>query len=264
MAKETNSLKRPTVKMLESQLNSLARDKGKDVANVFVDFLDYTIAFLDPSGTPIPGWRDKYYRDDDDSFYAMMSAYFNLMRDELATTAWYDAFGDLFQSIHVKGNNAQFFTPPCLCDLMAETSLETYHGEEPTKITTFGKRIIIGDPTCGSGRNLLAAKAIFDRKQWREPYLVGEDIDLTCCKMTAVNMAIHGCFGEVVCHDALCEPDSVRFGYVVNETMWPFPSNIPSIRPSSDAGRFMVANFWRERKLKVEDAEEQKQLMLFA
>ena len=51
MAKETNSLKRPTVKTLEGQMNDLARDKGRDVTNVFVDFLDYIIGFFNPLQT---------------------------------------------------------------------------------------------------------------------------------------------------------------------------------------------------------------------
>ena len=46
MAKELNILNVPTVKMLESQMNDLARDKGRDVTNVFVDFLDYVIGFF--------------------------------------------------------------------------------------------------------------------------------------------------------------------------------------------------------------------------
>lgn len=269
MAKESNILKAPTVKTLESQMNDLARDKGRDVTNVMVDFLDYIIGFFNPSQTPIQGWSEKYEQADNERFFTMMRTYFEVMDHELKRNAWYDAFGDLFQSIHVKGNNnAQFFTPPCLCDLMAETSIEKYHGEEPTARTTFGKRIVISDPSCGSGRNLLAAKAIFDRKQWREPYLVCEDIDLTCCKMSAINMAMHGCFGEAICHDTLCEPDKVRFGYIVNEAMWPIPAGMPSIRPCSDAGRFFGTRICRERKQKTAESktsgkDQPKQLSLF-
>ena len=269
MAKELNILKTPTVKSLESQIKDIARDKGRDVTNVFVDFIDYIIGFFDPLKTPIQGWGDKYNQADNGRFFTMMRTYFEVMEYQLKKIAWYDAFGDLFQAIHVKGNNnAQFFTPPSLCDLMAETLLENYNGEEPTAKTTFGKRIVISDPSCGSGRNLLAAKVIFDRKQWREPYLVCEDIDLTCCKMSAINMAMHGCFGESICHDTLGEPDKVRVGYIVNETLWPFPSGIPSIRPCYDENRFFGTRIWHERKRQTAesettDKEQPKQLRLF-
>lgn len=260
-------IKTQNVGLIEKQMNDLARDKGRDVTNVFVDFLDYIIGFFNPLGTPIQGWSDKYDKADNERFFTMMQTYFEVMECELAKNAWYDAFGDLFQAIHVKGNNnAQFFTPPSLCNLMAETQLENYNGEEPKTLTTFGKRVVISDPSCGSGRNLLAAKAIFDKKQWREPYLVCEDIDLTCCKMSAINMAMHGCFGEAICHDTLCEPDKVRFGYIVNETAWPIPTGIPSIRPCADNGRFFVTRLWRERKQKKsvnEGKEQPKQLSLF-
>ena len=253
-----------TTKELEKQLNGLARDKGLDVTNLFVDFLDYIIGFFNPRQTPISGWGDKYDKDDNVRFYDMMRTYFEVMEHELKGKKWYDAFGDIFQSIHVKGNNnAQFFTPPCLCDLMAETSLANYHGEEPTSSTTFGKRIIVNDCSCGSGRNLLAANAIFDVKGWRKPYLICEDIDPTCCKMSAVNMAMHGCFGEVICHDTLCEPEKVRHGYIINETMWPMPTGIPSIRPCNDANRFFGVGLWKERKRPVETEGKPKQLTLF-
>lgn len=269
MAKDVSTLRTPTVVTLEKQMNDIARDNGRDAANVFVDFLDYIIGFLTPFQQPIQGWGDKYDANDNVKFHDMLLTYFQVMEHELRHNAWYDAFGDLFQSIHVKGNNnAQFFTPPSLCDLMAQTSLEGYKGEEPTQMTTFGKRIVISDPSCGSGRNLLAAKAVFDKNNWRPPYLVCEDIDLTCCKMSAINMAMHGCFGESVCHDTLCEPDKVRFGYIVNETMWPFPSGIPSIRPCSDEKRFFGTAIWHERKRHAESdtatgKNQPKQLSIF-
>ena len=49
--------------------------------------------------------------------------------------------------------------------------------------------------------------------------LVGEDIDGICCKMAAVNLAVHGCFGEVIRHDSIGEQNALRYGYIVNETL---------------------------------------------
>ena len=60
-------------------------------------------------------------------------------------------------------------------------------------------------------------------------------------------MAMHGCFGEAVCHDSLCEPDKVRLGYIVNESMWPFPTNVPSIRKEKDPMRFVATRLWEMR-----------------
>lgn len=252
-----------TIKNLEEQLNSLARDSGRDVQGVFVDMLDYIIDFLTPQQMLEHDYSEKYGSGGNERLRYIMSAYLGIMSTELKKKLWYDAFGDLFMSIHVKGNNnAQFFTPPNLCDLMAEMSLRDYNGQEPTQKTAFGKRIVINDCSGGSGRNLLAANAIFESKEWKQPYLVCEDIDPSCCKMAAINMAIHGCFGEVICHNTLNEAEKVRCGFIVNETMWPIPTNVPSIRPCNDENRFFCIGVWREKKRQAEHMSS-KQLTLF-
>ena len=81
----------------------------------------------------------------------------------------------------------------------------------------------------------------------RRPYISCEDLDYNCVKMAAINMAVHGCFGEAICHDSLCEPDKVRLGYIVNESMWPFPTNVPSIRKEMDPMRFVATRLWAMR-----------------
>ena len=80
----------------------------------------------------------------------------------------------------------------------------------------------MGDPTCGSGRLLLAYHA-------HNPgnYLVGEDISRTCCMMTVCNMLVHGCVGEVICHDSL-QPKAFTDGWKVNQAL-PL-TGVPSIR----------------------------------
>jgi hypothetical protein len=90
----------------------------------------------------------------------------------------------------------------------------------------------------------------------RQPYLSGEDIDSTCCKMSAVNMAVHGCFGEVVCHNTLCEPDIVRAGYIINETMYPIPTPVPSIRRCTDPRAFVCTSTMQNARQKQEAKEQ--------
>jgi hypothetical protein len=81
----------------------------------------------------------------------------------------------------------------------------------------------------------------------RRPYISCEDLDYNCVKMAAINMAAHGCFGEAICHDSLTEPDNVRLGYIVNESMWPFPTNLPSIRKEMNPMRFVATRLWAMR-----------------
>ena len=108
-------------------------------------------------------------------------------------------------------SNGQFFTPSHICELMVMCAA----GKKET-----GQRM--GDPTCGSGRLLLAYHA-------HNPgnYLVGEDISRTCCMMTVCNMLVHGCVGEVICHDSL-QPKAFTDGWKVNQAL-PL-TGIPSIR----------------------------------
>ena len=97
----------------------------------------------------------------------------------------------------------QFFTPVSICELMVLCTR--------TEKGATGK--CISDPTCGSGRLLLAYQVHFPGN-----YLVGEDISRTCCMMTVCNMLIHGCVGEVICHDSLMA-DKFTDGWKVNPTL---------------------------------------------
>ena len=141
------------------------------------------------------------------------------------------------------------------------------HGAE----TPFGHRVCINDPAAGSSRLLLAGASIFRKMQKdqlgydevmqdsRRPYLIAEDLDYNCAKMSAINMAVHGCFGECVCHDSLVYPEGVMLGYIVNETMWPFPCPIPSIRKVTDPMRFVCTTSMMMRRKYYEQQETKKQ-----
>ena len=88
-------------------------------------------------------------------------------------------------------------------------------------------------------RNLLAAHATFIKNNREKPYLIAEDVDAMCCKMSAINMMVHGCYGEVICHDTLAEPKSVRIGYIVNEGMYPLQPGFPTIRIKTEPEYFV-------------------------
>ena len=135
----------------------------------------------------------------------MTAEWTRIMQKQIGRSGWFDAFGELHKA------NGQFFTPSHICELMVMCAA----GKKET-----GQRM--GDPTCGSGRLLLAYHA-------HNPgnYLVGEDISRTCCMMTVCNMLVHGCVGEVICHDSL-QPKAFTDGWKVNQAL-PL-TGIPSIR----------------------------------
>lgn len=240
------------MKELEKKIKDFASEKGEQTINVLESLLDYIIGFFDFYGKPVEGW--KYKGEDNARFHDMMCIYFDSMNEILTTRTWYDAWGDMFMSLVTNGGGkGQFFTPQNVCQMMTDVTLN----DEPQakQMTKFGTRVVVSDCACGSSRNLLAAHAKFVDKGWKQPYLVAEDIDLLCCKMSAVNMMTHGCFGEVICHDALCEPNKVRYGYIVNETMYPFFQPVPSITRSNEAKDFFCTKLWQGRN-KASEAKE--------
>lgn len=259
---------------LHKMLTSMCGRTGYTPDAVFEGLLDYIIGYLNPSLTPEPveGW--KFKPQDTQTFYEMMRTVCDIYTKEIPHRGWYDPFGDLYMAIHSGGGGkAQFFTPPSVAQVVAETNLAGW--DEPQgQQTPFGHRITISDCAAGSGRMPLAGYAVILRKmqtEWgytavqteaRRPFISCEDLDYNCVKMSAINMAFHGCFGEAVCHDSLSEPDKVRLGYVVNEAMWPFSSGIPSIRKEMDPMRFVCTRLWvargsADRKTQKEGKEMQ-------
>jgi SAM-dependent methyltransferase len=70
--------------------------------------------------------------------------------------------------------------------------------DSPDQTERTGERLRILDPCCGSGRLLLAVAEID-----RTAELVGQDIDLRCARMTAINLALRNLYGYVIHGDSL-------------------------------------------------------------
>ena len=254
-----------SIRPLEKLMTGLCHRKGYDYDTVFKGLLDYLLWMFDPEGKKPDGWR--FSKEEALEFYQMARTYFLIMKEQTEKLGWYDAFGDLYMALHSNGGGkGQFFTPPSVCMATAQTCIRSGKWDEYGETwalteTTFGKRITISDPAAGSSRLLLAGNkllldAMRNETKWddvtiaeRRPYLVAEDLDYNCVKMSAINMMMHNCFGEAVCHDTLTEPDEVRLGYVINEMMWPFPTNIPSIRRETDPMRFVSTRIWAIRRM---------------
>ncbi len=98
-----------------------------------------------------------------------------------------DILGDLFQGSISYGEAGQFITPEPICQMMARMTL----GEDDDQQA--GTRRTVCDPCCGSGRMLLAAADV--RPHWE---FVGQDIDLRCVRMTAINLALRNLYGYII------------------------------------------------------------------
>ncbi len=147
-----------------------------------------------------------------------------------------DFFGEVyewcFQSKSKASRMGQYFTPGSIGKLMADILHEKE--EESSRV------ICCSEPSCGSGRNLLA---VWEKADWSRRYaFFAEDLDPVSIKMCALNMMINGMFGYVICHNSLF-PDDFIFGYAVNEVRNPIPCNYYSIRQIS-AEEYALINPW--------------------
>ena len=231
---------------VESLLIDFRNKTGLDISIVLNDFLDYIIGYLDPTCTPIEGWS--HSEDENKMFYNIMINYFSLIDERLSDGGWYDAFGDIIMSIRANGGGfEQYFTPPSICEVVTKVVV--------TNDIISGGRYVISDPSCGSSRNLLAVHTKLSSECKKSPYIVAEDIDILCCKMSAVNLAIHGCFGEVVCHDTIAEPHTIRNGFLINHLLYENKTIFPTIVRTNVSSEFL---FGQKIKLK-----EPIQLTLF-
>jgi hypothetical protein len=103
-----------------------------------------------------------------------------------------DILGDIFQGAITYGEAGQFLTPEPVCKLMASMTVGDAGDEEGSGLKT------IADPCCGSGRMLLAVADL--KPHWE---FFGQDFDLRCVRMTAINLALRNLYGYVVWGNSL-------------------------------------------------------------
>lgn len=204
------------VRELEKLINDFTYTNGLQVITVFQDFLRYIIhGFSIPGTPPLTDWR--YTKEQNKVFAEMLFAWIRIMDTQIKIHGWYDAFGDLFMALtsqRGQQQKGQFFTPTHVTELMSKIAM----GKQESS----SKILSVCDPTAGSGRTLLAAKA--ERPQ---SYLVAWDIDYTCCLMCVCNFLINSCVGEVVCIDTL-RMDNFRGAWLVNEAY--YRTELPTVR----------------------------------
>lgn len=213
----------------EAFLN-LVRKVNEDALKVLDDSLTYIVARLSINEKLNVSWT--YGPEQNKAFAEFMDIYLHYLQEKVEEKFWYDAWGDMFMEMSgsFKSFRGQFFTPAAVSDLAAKISRDTL------PMMASG-RPVVNDCACGSARMLLAAHKDAHDQGMAQPYLVGEDIDGICCKMAAVNLAVHGCFGEIIRHDSIKEPGDFRYGYVINETL-ASGFDFPSIRYSTERKDF--------------------------
>lgn len=105
-----------------------------------------------------------------------------------------DILGDLYQGAITYGEAGQFFTPEPIARMMASMTV----GEVPEE-EKYQKKSVC-DPACGSGRMLLAVAEM--HPHW---LFVGQDVDLRCVRMCAINLALRNLYGYVIQGNSLTD-----------------------------------------------------------
>lgn len=169
---------------------------------------------------------------------------------------WFDFWGILYECIVSRMKSSrmgQFFTPPDLCDLLTAFTLGGNNFENKN----------VNDPACGSGRNLLSGWSVRPKN-----YYLGEDIDLVCCKMAAINLCIHGVKGEIVQHDTLKDPGSFINAWAINSDPYYSSLKLPHIVPIDKPENSIICNHWlskldQEEPKTIDETPIQGQLSIF-
>lgn len=193
------------LKIFDSLFNKMAYKH--EASTLFDDFLTIVICcFGFGTNEHLYFETIKRYTSEELNLFAkmlgeLMSIYSKAKTDE----QWIDPLGDYYEflaSSSKKSKLGQFFTPPSLCNMMAQIVISEKWGQT------------INEPCCGSGRMILAANQIT-----KGNYYVCQDLDPICAKMTAVNLAFHEIKCEVHCMDTLRMND-LRFSFYINYEFW--------------------------------------------
>lgn len=227
-----------------NEIVKIASALGKDPMDVFKDLLRFTVLSFTVNNKENNETWDVSEKESKELF-GLLGIVLGEYNEQIKKNGWADPWGECYESLISKAKAstmAQFFTPRSLCDLMSGMVMsQDCDSDKKTDCGAFGRRMLVSDPTCGSGRNLLAIASKFSGKPQRDlPYFVGEDLDEMCVMMTAVNLMMHGVPGEVICHNTLTEPDGCKFGYIINEGLFPIPGGLPTIRKYTNPMRFLI------------------------
>ncbi|MFO0386348.1 MAG: class I SAM-dependent DNA methyltransferase [Flavobacteriales bacterium] len=220
-----------------------------DYSAVFHDFVTMALTQFCVKDEMFEEWHAdamrRYNRQEKDAFNEMFFEMLNVFKEAVTVkdNPYYDLFGHIYETLassQKKSGLGQFFTPETIVEMIV-------HMQTQGLETGQGKRIV--DPTCGSGRMLFIAHVYAPGN-----YVYGIDIDPLCAKMSAINMMLHGCVGEVVCGNGLWLEHDWRFALAINTDL--SKTGIPSIRNLEKEHSF-VWHQWKHSETKEPKRDEQ-------
>ena len=182
-------------------LDEAARRSGVSRGQAWEDFLHMTVCSL--SG----GRMEEQYlavvkkhsqgkpgRRGCDSLAELFAKSISAMETEETRGEMKDILGDFYQGAITYGEAGQFFSAQPIARMMAAVTV----GDVPEEAKR--EKRSISDPACGSGRMLLAVAEI--HPHW---LFVGQDVDLRCVRMCAINLALRNLYGYVIHGNSLAD-----------------------------------------------------------
>ena len=242
--KKTTPIEGATLATLHTEIDRYCRRFGIDHVWTFEKLLDMMIHFFEWD-TQSPVLRESFRNPEAEAeLFTLMRIFFSALHTELAHRKWVDLFGDYFMEYGAnKKDRGQCFTPDSVCELLAGLSLSINEGTDFDTmrhyVPGFGRKVVVNDCACGSARLLLAAGATYRHITHKnDVYLVASDIDDRCCKQSAINILVHGFYGEVVCMDTLVGESSFSHGWIINQGLYPIPFGLPTLTYTTDKSKF--------------------------
>lgn len=162
---------------------------------------------------------NKYSKEERDLFPKILVA---LVNEYETAEAPIDILGDIYEDLNlIKKGTAQFFTPLDVCKAMAKVTIDK---DESKKEIEKRGYVNVSDPACGSGRNLYAiySELLDNNIDNNKIILVGDDIDLTCCCMTYIQLSLMGANAIVHHQDSLTNDRYDTFytiSYAINKEL---------------------------------------------
>lgn len=123
-----------------------------------------------------------------------------------------ETLGELYMEFCANERMGQFFTPMPICKLMAR--MTAYDGIPE------GRTFRVSEPCAGSGRMIVALAQEMLSEQADRCFFFAQELDHTCCMMTALNMMFFNLQGMIVWGNALDIKD-VRGAWVTQRShLW--------------------------------------------
>ena len=112
-----------------------------------------------------------------------------------------DVLGGMYMELQLMNHWGQFFTPDCVCRMMAEMQFS-----DVAKLIEQQGFITVNDPTCGGGAMLIAFANVCKNKGvdfQRNVLFVGQDVDPVVARMCYISMSLLGMPGYVIIGNTL-------------------------------------------------------------